>query len=178
MIETPRLRLRPHALGDFEAWYAMFSDRELFRFIAAPQLSREDGWNRLLRYAGHWSLLGYGMFAVFDKASSTFIGDVGFADFHRGLGERFDDIPEASWIMTRAAQGRGLAAEAVAACHDWIDRAHAPARTVCLINPDNAASLRIADRFGYRTFGNCIYKDAPCAMLERLSPEPETAWRD
>ena len=58
MIETARLRLRPHTLEDFEPWYAMFSDRELFRFIAAPQLSREDGWSRLLRYAGHWSLLG------------------------------------------------------------------------------------------------------------------------
>ncbi|WP_332689090.1 GNAT family N-acetyltransferase [Bosea sp. (in: a-proteobacteria)] len=170
MIETPRLRLRPHRLEDFEAWYAMFSDRELFRFIAAPQLSREDGWNRLLRYAGHWSLLGYGMFAVFDKASGAFIGDVGFADFHRGLGERFDEIPEASWIMARAAQGRGLAAEAVAASHDWIDRAHAPARSVCLINPDNAASLRLANRFGYRAFGSCVYKDARCMMLERLAP--------
>nr|UCK92106.1 hypothetical protein [Citrobacter freundii] len=64
---------------------------------------------------------------------------------------------------------------------DWPKRAfefpillycRAPARTVCLINPDNAASLRIADRFGYRAFGNCLYKDAPCIMLERLSPLP------
>ena len=170
MIETSRLRLRPHRLEDFEAWYAMFSDPELFRFIAAPQLSREDGWNRLLRYAGHWSLLGYGMFAVFDRASGAFVGDVGLADFHRSLGERFDDIPEASWIMARTAQGRGLATEAVAACHDWIDRVHAPTRTVCLINPDNAASLRIADRFGYRAFGSCVYKGAACAMLERPAP--------
>lgn len=172
MIETSRLRLRPHALEDFEAWYAIFSDRALFQFIAAPQLSREDGWNRLLRYAGHWSLFGYGMFAVFDKATDTLVGDVGLADFHRGLGERFDGIPEASWIIARAAQGRGLAAEAVAACHGWIDRTHAPTRTVCLINPDNAPSLRIADRFGYRAFGNCLYKDAPCVMLERLCPLP------
>lgn len=169
MIETPRLRLRPHRLEDFEAWYAMFSDRELFRFITVAQLSREDGWNRLLRYAGHWSLAGYGMFAVFDKASDQLVGDVGLADFHRGLGERFDDIPEASWIMARSTHGRGLAAEAVAASHDWMAREHAPARTVCIINPENAASLRLAEKFDYRPFGSCVYKDAPCIMLERLA---------
>ena len=43
MIETSRLRLRPHALEDFEAWYAMFSDRALFRFIAAQVVEDGDG---------------------------------------------------------------------------------------------------------------------------------------
>ncbi|MGO4665634.1 GNAT family N-acetyltransferase [Bosea sp. 2RAB26] len=169
MIETPRLLLRPHALEDFEPWYAMFSDRDLFRFIAVPHLSREDGWNRMLRYAGHWSLLGYGMFAVFDKASGELVGDVGLADFHRGLGERFDGFPEASWIMARSTHGRGLAAEAVAASHDWLARTHAPARTVCIITPENVASLRLADKFGYRPFGSTTYKGGPYTMLERLA---------
>ncbi|TCR64540.1 GNAT family N-acetyltransferase [Bosea sp. BK604] len=170
MIETSRLLLRPHALEDFEPWYAMFSDRELFRFIAAPQMSREDAWNRLLRYAGHWSLLGYGMFAVFDKATGQFIGDVGHADFHRELGAGFDGYPEASWIMAKPAHGRGLAAEAVSACHDWIAGRHAPARTVCMINPENAASLRLAGKLGYQLFDSRTYKGNPCLMLERVAP--------
>jgi RimJ/RimL family protein N-acetyltransferase len=168
MIETPRLILRPHALTDFEPWYAMFSDRELFRFITAPSFSREDGWNRLLRYAGHWSLLGFGMFAVVEKASGAFIGDVGFADFHRGLGERFDGTPEASWILVRPAHGKGYASEAVTAAHDWIERLESGARTVCLINPDNAGSLRLAHKLGYEAFEQCSYKGAECMMLERL----------
>ena len=104
MIETPNLLLRPHQLADFEPWFAMYSDDTLFRFIGAPHLSREDAWNRLLRYAGHWSLLGYGLFAVLDRASGAFLGEVGLADFHRGLGEQFDPFPEAAWIMARAAQ--------------------------------------------------------------------------
>lgn len=167
MIETPRLLLRPHTLEDFEPWYAMFLDQELFRFISVAQLSREDGWNRLLRYAGHWSLLGYGMFAVFDKASGELVGDVGLADFHRSLGERFDGVPEASWIMARSTHGRGLAAEAVGAAHQWIAERYNPARTVCIINPENAASLRLAAKFGYEVFDSRTYKGSPCLMLER-----------
>lgn len=170
MIETPNLLLRPHQLADFEPWFAMYSDDTLFRFIGAPHLSREDAWNRLLRYAGHWSLLGYGLFAVLDRASGAFLGEVGLADFHRGLGEQFDPFPEAAWIMARAAHGRGLALEAVTAAHDWIDRTLAPPRTVCIINPDNAASLRLADRLGYREFDRALYREKICVMLARVAP--------
>lgn len=169
MIETQRLLLRPHTLADFEPWCAMFSDPEIFRYIGGGVLSREDRWNRLLRYAGHWTLLGYGMFAVFDKATGEIVGEVGLADFHRELGERFDGYPEAGWIMARATHGRGIASEAVAAAHDWMAREHAPARTVCIIHPDNAASLRLAAKLGYAPFDMGTYKDRPCVMLERLA---------
>ncbi len=155
-------------MEDFEPWFAMFEDRSLFRFINAAAPSREDAWNRLLRYAGHWTLLGYGLFAVFDRANGAFLGEVGLADFHRGLGPAFDGVPEAAWILTAAAQGRGLAREAVTAAHDWLDGARVPARTVCLINPENVRSVRLAERLGYSAFGTCTYKDSPCTMFERL----------
>jgi RimJ/RimL family protein N-acetyltransferase len=147
----------------------MFSDEELFRFIGAPSVSREDAWNRLLRYAGHWSLLGFGLFAVFEKASGQFIGEVGHADFHRGLGERFDGFPEAAWILVRSAHGQGFASEAVLAAHKWIDQRCAPSRTVCIINPDNLPSLRLAETLGYEVFDNSTYKGKVCVLLERVA---------
>ena len=172
MIETPNLILRPPRLEDFEPWFAMYGDEELFRFIGVPKLSREDAWNRLLRYAGHWSLLGYGLFAVLDRTSGAFLGEVGLADFHRGLGDEFDPFPEGAWIMARATHGRGLAFEAVAAAHDWIDRPRAPARTVCIINPENTASLRLAGKLGYCEFDRASYKDRVCVMLARTASTP------
>lgn len=167
VLETPRLILRPHRLDDLEPWYAMFSDRELFRLIAAPPLSREDAWNRLLRYAGHWSLLGFGLFAVIEKADGAFVGEVGMADFHRGLGARFDGVPEAAWIIVRDRHGKGYAGEAAAAAHRWFEAVRGLDRTVCLISPQNLASLKVAERLGYRPFGDCVYREASCIMLER-----------
>ncbi|MFL9872417.1 GNAT family N-acetyltransferase [Paraburkholderia megapolitana] len=168
MIETERLILRPHRLADFEAWYAMFTDRELFQFIAAPTLSREDGWNRLLRYAGHWSLLGFGLFAVFRKSDGQFIGETGLADFHRALGEDFDGYPEAAWIISRSMQGQGVALEAAAAAHRWIDETLSPKRTVCLIGKENLPSFRIASRLGYKPFAERSYKGSLHVVLERV----------
>ncbi|WP_413713913.1 GNAT family N-acetyltransferase [Serratia marcescens] len=168
-IETDRLILRPHSMADFDAWYAMFTDKELFKFISAPNLSPEDGWNRLLRYVGHWSVFGYGLFAIFCKSDGQFLGETGLADFHRSLGNDFDGIPEAAWIITRAAQGQGIAQEAAAAAHQWFDETLSQSLTVCLIGKNNQPSIRIAQHLGYRIYDECEYKGAPCLKLKRVT---------
>jgi RimJ/RimL family protein N-acetyltransferase len=63
VVETPRLRLRPHRLDDLDARTTMTGNDYVMRFFPDTQ-SREDNWARLLRYAGHWALLGWGLFAV------------------------------------------------------------------------------------------------------------------
>jgi RimJ/RimL family protein N-acetyltransferase len=59
-LETSRLVLREHAVQDFEALYAMWSEPAVYRHIIGRPATREEAWNRLLRYSGHWSRLGYG----------------------------------------------------------------------------------------------------------------------
>ena len=39
----------------------------------------------------------------------------------RGLGEDFDGVPEAGWVLTTDVHGQGLGREAVAAAHGWFD---------------------------------------------------------
>ncbi|CUS43155.1 hypothetical protein MGWOODY_Smn3316 [hydrothermal vent metagenome] len=60
----------------------------------------------------------------------------------------------------------------MAAAHDWIDRNSAPARTVCIINPENTASLRLAGKLGYCEFDRASYKDRVCVMLARTASTP------
>lgn len=169
MIETRRLLLRRHTLGDFEAWHELFSDAELLRFITKARFSREDSWNRLLRYAGHWSVLGFGLFAVIERETQALVGEVGFADFHRGLGDIFDKSPEAAWIFARSAQGRGYAREAMTAARAWLHANKPGPRTVCIINPENAPSLALAAKLGYTPFGAATYRDGPVSMLEHVA---------
>ena len=167
MIETERLILRQHQLADFEAMCAMFSDPEVMHHMGGVAISKEDVWNRLLRYHGHWSLLGYGLFAIVEKASGRYIGETGFADFHRSLGDAFDPFPEAAWILTSGAHGHGYAAEAATAAHAWYDARFHPARTVCLIAPANSASLKLAGKLGYHFFGEAFYRGGTVSLLER-----------
>jgi RimJ/RimL family protein N-acetyltransferase len=167
MIETARLTLRPPKLEDFEPIHAMRSDPEVVRFVGGKTLSREEAWHRLMRSAGHWSLLGYGLFVVVERASGAMVGEVGLMRGERSLGETFDPFPEAAWILARDHHGKGYATEAAQAAHDWFDRTQGARRTVCIINPQNAGSLQVAHKLGYRSFGTTCYHDDDLTMLER-----------
>lgn len=168
MIETQRLILRPYTLNDFEPYCAMMPDPDVVHFIGWAPLSQEGAWNRVLRYSGHWSLLGYGLFAVIEKETGRFVGETGLADFHRGLGEGLDGVDEAAWVFASYIHGRGYGFEAAAAAHRWYDTEYGRPRTVCLIHPLNIASRRLAEGLGYKAFGECAYRDNPAIMLERV----------
>lgn len=168
-LQTERLVLSAHGLDDFADSAAMWGDPEVTRYIGGRPFSEEEVWARLLRYAGHWRLLDFGYWAVREKASGRFVGDVGFGDFRRELTPSFDGAPEAGWVLAPWSHGRGYASEAVNAVLAWGDVRFAAARTVCMIDPANAASLRVADKAGYREFARTAYKDAPMVLLERRS---------
>lgn len=167
VLETPRLILRPHRLDDYEACCALTSDPEAVRMIYGMPLSREDSWHRLLRFAGHWALLGYGLLIVEDKQSGRVIGEVGLADFHRGLGEDFDGHPEFAWLLASDVHGRGYATEAATAVLRWMEANFARGRTVCIIDPENAPSLRVAEKLGFERFGEAEYKGKTVIKLRR-----------
>jgi RimJ/RimL family protein N-acetyltransferase len=159
--------LRPHGVGDFDDSFALWSDPDITRHISGQPQSREAVWQRLLRYAGLWSLLGYGYWAVFERDGGRFVGEVGLADFHRDI-DWHGDAPECGWVISPRAQGRGYATEAVVAALDWRDRKLAGKRTVCLISPNNGASLRIAAKVGFRYFSDADYH-GPVQLYERIT---------
>lgn len=149
VLTTDRTVLRGLALTDFDDFAAMWADPGITRHITGTPSTPSDSWMRLLRHAGHWALLGYGYWAVTDRQSGAFLGAVGFGSFMRDLDPPLGNVPEAGWTMIGAAQGRGLAGEAMGAALDWADRALPGGETVCMISPENGTSLRLAARLGY-----------------------------
>jgi len=170
MIETDHLLLREHRVDDFDAYIPLWTQRLAgldggYRF---PPLRDEDVWARLLRWIGHRHVFGFAPFLVFDLESGRLCGEVGFGHFHRGNGPGFDGVPEAMWTLHPDFHGRGLAGEAATAAIAWFD-SHFPApRTVCMIEPDNVASLTLAERFGFREFARGEYKGSRNILLQRL----------
>jgi RimJ/RimL family protein N-acetyltransferase len=169
ILTTPRLVLRAHERRDLDACAAMWADPAVTRYTIGAPSPRQRSWTRLLAYRGHWDLLGFGYWAVEEKASGSYVGELGFADFQRGLGPALDGIPEIGWALSPAAHGRGLATEALQAVVAWGDRALGVPRTVCLIHPDNTASLRVAAKLGYREVNRLMLGETPELVLERLA---------
>jgi RimJ/RimL family protein N-acetyltransferase len=171
-ITTDRLTMTPHSLGDFPELVRLWSDPQVVRFLGGAPHAEEDIWARLLRYAGSWALLGFGFWAVRTSDDGAYIGDVGFLEGRRSGVNGFDGDPEIGWSLHVAAQGKGYASEAVRGALGWgaVEFDGRFRRTVAMINPDNAASVAVAARCGFRHFSVARYKDAPTGLWEHRFP--------
>ena len=166
-IDTPRLTLRMPVAEDFATLRPMASDPTMFRYSERRAMTAEESWALLLRHIGHWSIAGFGIFTVLERETGRFVGQVGASSFQRDLGEDFDPHPEMTWTIASAHRGLGYATEAAAAFLEVIDHQVACHRTVCLIHIDNQASLRVANKLGFRFYRRHEYRDYPAGLFRR-----------
>ncbi|MBJ7483820.1 GNAT family N-acetyltransferase [Brevundimonas sp.] len=169
ILTTERLILTPVALADFDDLMALWSDPVFTQVIAhRDPMSQEEVWFRLLRDIGHWQVLGFGNWALRQKTDGAYVGSVGVLDYRRGCTPPLD-APELGWGVGSAFQGQGLAREGLDAALAWADHSLKVPRTVCMINPDNAPSLKLAERTGFRPYAEGVYYERPVILLERFA---------
>jgi len=99
----------------------MWAEPEVVRYITGKPSTRAETWARMARYRGFWSLLGYGYWALQEKSSARFIGEVGFFDVLREIEPSIAGTPEVGWILTPAFHAKGFAREALGAVLAWAD---------------------------------------------------------
>jgi len=147
----------------------MWAHPDVFRHIGGVASTRTETWGRILRYAGLWPILGYGYWAIEERATGRFVGDLGFADFKREIDPRYANVPEAGWVLAPAVRGRGYASEALVAALGWSDEHLDAHQTFCLIAPANQASIRVAEKAGYRAAESLLIKGQKTLAFERTS---------
>jgi RimJ/RimL family protein N-acetyltransferase len=167
ILESARLRLRPHAPSDLDAAAAMWADPAVTRYIGGRASTRHETWLRLLRYPGLWQWCGFGFWAVTDRASGAFLGEVGFADFRRDLTPPLGEVPEFGWALAASAHGRGLATEAARLALAWSDAHLAAPRVACIIDVANAPSMRVASKCGFGEPVEASLGGAPVLLQSR-----------
>jgi len=167
VVTTSRLVMRGHEAGDLDALAAMWADASVARHVGGRPATREEAWARLLRYVGHWSLLGFGYWVVEEQGSGALLGEVGFGDFKRDVEPSFGDALDARWALAPSAQGQGYATETVQAALRWADDSLGRRRMVCMIAPENEPSRRLALRCGFVEFAQATYREQPTLLFER-----------
>jgi len=167
VLETERLVLRGYMPSDFPAFAAMWDDSSVNRFIGGAPLSEEEAWAKFLRTLGMWVAMGFGFWTVVEKASGLCVGETGFLEGRREIVPTLKGTPEIGWAFVPSAQGKGYATEAVSAALKWGDRRFGKVRMACIIAPENSASLRVAEKSGFREALRTTYKGDPTVMFFR-----------
>ncbi len=162
--QTDRLRLRGFTAADLDPYAAICADAEVMRHIGSGgPVGREVAWRHLAIFLGAWALQGHGMWAVERLRDGAFIGRVGYLDA--------PDWPgcELGWVLARDCWGQGYAYEAARAALDFGRREQGLGDLISLIRPDNARSIRLAERLGASNGGpiefmggtSLVYRHAP-----------------
>ena len=166
-LDTARLSLRQPRRGDLGDLVVMMAPDAVRRHLGNRPATHDDQFARLLRSAGSWALYGYGTFIVRRRDDPRIIGVAGVFHSWRGFGQGMDDVPEVGWILAQDAWGQGLAREAMHAVLDWFDATHGPTRIACMIDRENAPSLRLADRLGFVRYGEHLLDGRTVVLLQR-----------
>jgi RimJ/RimL family protein N-acetyltransferase len=88
---------------------------------------------------------GWGPFAVVEKSSGNLIGYCGLFYFPDINGQPEIEI---GYRLAREAWGQGYATEAVLAVRDLAFDSLGLTRLIAMVDPDNAASIRVAEKAG------------------------------
>lgn len=157
--ETNRLILRMYRLSDFEDHYKLCADPDVMRYLVGGKpMSRFEAWRHMAFIVGHWELLGYGHYAVEEKASGRFVGRIGFTNPEGWPGF------ELGWTLAPEFQGKGYATEGgrflLQYAFNEMDRDH----VISVINPDNKRSIRVAERLGQKLEGEAEVGGMPALI--------------
>jgi RimJ/RimL family protein N-acetyltransferase len=166
-IETGRLILRQLRIEDLNPLAEMWTKDEVVRFIGGNRLSREDTWRRSLAACCQWPLTGFGYWIAELKDGGGVIGQAGFADFKREMEPSIEGEPELGYVFDPSVHGQGVGFEACTAALRWADANLDAATYAAIINPENAASIRLAERLGFARESDAIYRGETIALFRR-----------
>jgi RimJ/RimL family protein N-acetyltransferase len=145
------------------------------RHIGGKALNREDSWRRLMSGVGSWALVGMGPWAVELKADGRMVGHCGFFHFERDMQPSILGEPEMGWIFDPSVHGQGIAFEACSAALAWAEREIGAESYPAIIDLENAASMKLAERLGFVRQPDALYRDAAMGFFRRPGRLPTAA---
>jgi [ribosomal protein S5]-alanine N-acetyltransferase len=147
ILETERLVLRRLRMTDLDALFALYSDEEIRRYFPDGTLTREETMEELEWFLhGHPAHPELGLWATILKDTNAFIGRCGLLPWK--IEERQE--VEVAYLLDKKYWGQGLATEAARAILEYGFGTLGLSRLICLIDPLNGASQKVAEHIGMR----------------------------
>lgn len=160
ILETSRLTLRYITVRDAEALIPILGDVEVMRYsiigVHDQKQIRRFIEQRLMSYLE----LGFGLYALVYKQNQEFIGYCGF--FIQSI-EKQREV-EIGYRLAKKYWGQGLATEAAQAVLEYGQQRFNFRRFVCLIDPENIRSVKVATKLGMKQEKSLVYHGLNVAM--------------
>jgi len=145
ILETERLVLRYQQAGDIDFLVGLWSDPVATRYLSGP---RDPDWLRevFTDTAANPQAEKYDLWPVVEKASGRLVGHCGLLD--KDIEGQIEI--ELNYMFSPSAWGQGYAVEIGHGLVTYAFEALGLRRLIALIEPDNAASVRVAEKLGLR----------------------------
>lgn len=168
VLETKRLILRRLVMDDLDALFALYSDPEVRRYFPEGTLTYEETKEELEWFLdGHPAQPQLGLWATIHKETDKFIGRCGLLPWTI---EQRPEV-EVAYLLAKEYWGQGLGTEVAQAILDYgFEQLHL-ARLICLIDPANQASIKVAMKIGM-TLEKKGEIDGEPALLYSRSKQP------
>lgn len=147
ILETPRLLLRHLKIDDLDELYLLYRDPEIRRYFPDGVLSYEDTKEELEWYLnGHPQYPELGLWATVHKETGKFVGRCGLLPWE--IDGKLEI--EIAYLLDKNFWHQGLATEAARGIMSYAFEKINLTRLICLIDPANAASQKVAERIGMK----------------------------
>ena len=148
VLETERLRLEPWAPAHGGILARLSALPEVMRHIGAGALwTAAEAQEHSARALAHWHAHGFGWRAAVEREGGRAVGLIALNFAGAGLSPLAEDDYEIGWWIDPELWGKGYATEGGRAIRDEAFGLGAPS-VVARIQPDNAASARVAAALG------------------------------
>ena len=145
ILKTERLILRRQVIEDLDALWALYCDPQITRFIPdAPRSYKEAREELEWHMHGHPKYSDLGLWATIHKETAKFVGRCGLLPWTID-GQREVEV---AYTIARDHWGQGLATEAAQGILEYGFEKLKLSRLICLIDPENIASQRVAEKIG------------------------------
>jgi RimJ/RimL family protein N-acetyltransferase len=147
ILETKRLILRRQVIGDLGALRELYCDPEVTKYIPDAPKTRDEAREELEWHMnGHPGRPELGLWATVLKENGKFIGRCGLLPWTI---DGRDEV-EVAYTIAQEYWGRGLGSEVALAILQYGFEKLGLRRLICLIEPDNVASQKVAEKIGMR----------------------------
>lgn len=144
VAQTPRLILRQLTLDDVEDLAAIYADPVVMRFFDGTYTYEKTKQWLQERVFKFYEQRGWGLWATIYKMDNKLIGRCGLTP---QLVDGTEEI-EIGYLLAKEYWGMGLATEAACFSRDYGFEKLRANRLISLIDPDNIASQKVANKVG------------------------------